>query len=127
MATLQINADLKYIEFLLYFISNSDDLKTIKDLKEEFKDKFKTELPHLLNQNFGIIRLIPLLLIREDLKNSGKKYDKNITIVRHALAHNNFSITEKGYEFFSDRGNYCLNYSEFTNFVYKIENEFYNK
>lgn len=126
MSTLQINADLKYIEFLLHSIYNSDDSKTIEDVKAEFKDKFKTALPNLLNQNFGIIRLIPLLLIREDLKNSGRKYDKNITIIRHALAHNNFSMTEKGYEFFSDRGNYSLNYSDFTDFIHKIENAFYN-
>jgi hypothetical protein len=125
MSTLQINADLKYIEFLLHFICNSNDSKTIKNLKSEFKDKFQIDLPYLLNQNFGIIRLIPLLLIREDLKNSGKKYDKKITVIRHALAHNNFSITEHGYEFFSDRGNCQFSYSEFTEFIHNIENEFY--
>jgi hypothetical protein len=119
MSTLQINADLKFIAF------TSDDSKTIKDIKNEFKEKFKIEFPYLLNQNFGIVRLIPLLLIREDLKNSGKKYDKTITIIRHALAHNNFLITEEGYEFFSDRGNHKLSYQEFTDFIHKVENEFY--
>lgn len=127
MSTLHINAYLKFIEFLLLFVTSSDDSKTIKDLKGEFKEKFNIDLPNLLNQNFGIIRLIPLLLIREDLKNSDQRYDKNITIIRHALAHNNFSITEEGYEFYSDRGNYKLNYQDFNDFIYKVENEFYNK
>ena len=56
-----------------------------------------------------------------------KKYDKKITIIRHALAHNSFSITENGYEFFSDWGNCKLNYREFNDFIHKIENEFYQK
>ena len=127
MSALQINADLKYIEFILSSFYNSDDKKTLKEIKAEFKDKFKIELPNLLNQNFGIIRLIPLLLIREDLKNSGNKYDKNITIIRHALAHNNFSADEEGYHFSSDRGDVTISYEEFVDFIYKLENNYYKK
>lgn len=122
-----INADLKYIEFLLNALATGNDSKTIGEIKKDFVAKFKICPPHLLNQHFGIIRLIPLLLMREELKNEDRKYDSRISIVRHALAHNNFSINETGYEFYSDIGNCNMTYSEFVDFIWLIENEFYKR
>ncbi|MGA2069785.1 MAG: hypothetical protein ABSG97_00400 [Sedimentisphaerales bacterium] len=124
---LPINAELKYIEFLLHALTTSNDSKTVGEIKKDFLAKFKIELPHLLNQHFGIIRIIPLLLMREELKNEGKKYDRRISIVRHALAHNKFSINETGYEFYSNAGNCKMNYSEFVDFIWLIENEYYTR
>jgi hypothetical protein len=124
---LLINAELKYIEFLLHAMTTGDDSKTIGEIKKEFLAKFKINLPYLLDQHFGIVRLIPLLLMREELKNEGGKYDRRISIIRHALAHNNFSISETGYEFYSDVGNCKMNYSDFVDFVWLIENEFYTR
>ena len=127
MHTLSINADLKYIEFLLHAINTADDSKTVGEIKKDFTSKFKTNIPHMLNQNFGIIRLVPLLLMREELKNEGKKYDRRISIVRHALSHNNFTINETGYEFHSNIGDCKMTYSEFVDFIWLIENEFYTR
>ena len=61
---LHINAELKYIEFLLHALATGNDSKTVGEIKKDFLVKFKTELPHLLDQYFGIIRIIPLLLMR---------------------------------------------------------------
>jgi hypothetical protein len=127
MDILSINAYLKYIEFLLYSIDVSSDSKTIGELREDFSDRFKTNMPHMLSQNFGIIRLLPLLLLREELKNKGRKYDQRISIVRHALAHNNFIATEVGYEFKSDIGDINLGYSEFLDFLWQLENDFHSQ
>jgi hypothetical protein len=122
-----INAELKYIEFLLHSLTTGNDSKTVGEIKKDFLAKFKTALPRLLNQHFGIIRLIPLLLMREELKNERKKFDRRINIIRHALAHNNFFISETGYEFQSDIGNCKMNYSELVDFIWLIENEFYTR
>jgi hypothetical protein len=124
---LSINANLKYIEFLLHALITSDDSKTVSEIKKDFVSKFKINLPHLLNQHFGIIRLIPLLLMREELKNEGKKYDPRISIIRHALAHGNFLINKTGYEFYSDIGKCIMTYSEFVDFIWLVENEFYTR
>lgn len=125
MNILSINAYLKHVEFLLNSIDRAADSKTIGELRSDFFNQFKTNLAHMLSQNFGIVRLIPLLLIREELKNKGGKYDRRISIVRHALAHNNFSATEAGYEFNSDIGNINMSYSEFVEFLWQLENNFH--
>lgn len=125
MNTLQINAHLKHIELVLQMLDNSDDLKTIGDVRIEFRQKFGTSMPVMLNQYFGVVRLIPLLLMREQLKNENQKYDRNITIIRHSLAHDNFHITETGYEFVAEIGTCKLTYSEFVEFIWWTENEFY--
>jgi hypothetical protein len=131
VSTLALNADLKYIEFILHIIDKADDGLTIFEIKRLFKEKFKTEMPVLLNQNFGILRLVPLLLMRESLKNERLKvntpYDKRIDIIRHALAHNNFSSNETGYKFDSNKGSCEMKYAEFVQFVSKVENDFYKK
>ena len=81
----------------------------------------------MLNQYFGIIRLLPLLLMRERLKEEGKEYDPRISIVRHALAHDKFTIDEAGYEFKSNKGNCKMTRSELVDFIWLIENEFYTR
>jgi hypothetical protein len=129
MSTLAINADLKYIEFILHTVDQASEDFTISEIRRLFKEQFHTDMPVLLNQNFGILRLVPLLLMRESLKNQKIKanieYDKRIDIIRHALAHNNFTFSEIGYKFESDKGNCEMNYDEFVEFVVQMENEFY--
>ena len=125
MNTLQINAHVKYIEFLMSVFDSAESSTTIADIRKDFAEKFGTEMPHMLNQNFGIVRLVPLLMIREQLKNEGRKYDRRISIIRHAVAHGNFDISETGYEFKSDIGNCKMTYTEFNEFLWWVENEFY--
>lgn len=129
MSTLAINADLKYIEFILHTIDQADEELPILEIKRMFKERFKTDMPVLLNQNFGILRLVPLLLMRESLKiqriKTNIEYDKRIDIIRHALAHNNFTSNELGYKFESDKGNCEMSYDEFVKFVSKMEKNFY--
>ena len=128
---LQINADLKYIEFLLHCFDHWNENKTLKEIKDEFEKKFKHRLI-LLNQYFGIIRLMPLIFIREEYKKTESKLNlgdiKKIGIIRNAVAHNDFSIDENGYRFKNkdDEGNDVnMTYEEFQIFLHKIENEFY--
>jgi len=127
MHTLYINAHLKYIEFLLHAVDIAGDSETVGRIKKDFTDKFQTKMPHMLNQYFGIIRLLPLLLMRERLKEEGKEYDTRISIVRHALAHDKFTIDEAGYEFKSNKGNCKMTRSELVDFIWSIENEFYTR
>jgi len=127
MDILQINAYLKHVEFLLKNIDDADDSKPIGELRKDFLEQFKTELPYMLSQNFGILRLLPLLFIREELKIKAERYDQRISIIRHALAHNNLIATDTGYEFTSDIGSVKMGYSEFVDFMWQLENEFYSK
>ena len=129
MSVLSINAHLKFIEFIIHSIDELDDTKTIGEVKRKFRDKFNVNMPILMDQNFGIVRLVPLLLMRESLKNEKLKtqrpYDKRIDIVRHAIAHDNFSSDETGYTFISDKGSVQMGYDEFVKFVHETENDFY--
>ena len=98
---LAINADLKYIEFILKIFDSEKDSLTLGEIRKNFETKFKTR--HiLLNQYFGIIKLIPLLLIKESYKQQNKKLSGNvekIKIIRDSLAHDNFEFNDKGYLF----------------------------
>jgi|APLak6261659701_1056019.scaffolds.fasta_scaffold19216_1 hypothetical protein len=127
---LAVNAHLKYTEYLLKVFDNYPDDMTLKEIREGFEQKFSTR--HiLLNQNFGIYRLMPLLLIREECKKDNeclKGLIKQIKTIRNSIAHNNFLIDEVGYHFnhLNDAGkNLSLTYDEFVEFVHRIENEFY--
>ncbi|WP_428562909.1 MAG: hypothetical protein ACP59X_22635 [Solidesulfovibrio sp. DCME] len=124
---LAINANLKYIEFILNLFDNGEDNITLADIRLKFRENFKMIHP-LLNQNFGILRLLPIVLIREDIKGSPNKNDdkKNIMIIRHAVCHNGFSMSEKGYKFSCDKGEVEFNYKDFVDFVHRIENLFHN-
>ncbi len=131
MSTLSINAHLKFIEHLLYDLDHADDSTTVGEIRRRFSVKFGTKTPVFLCQDWGIVRLVPLLLMRETLKNekitSGAKYRKEIDIVRHSLAHNSFAVNSTGYRFTCDRGTVKFSYDEFVAFLHKVENEFYSK
>jgi len=72
--------------------------------------------------------LLPIVLIRENIKGTQNKNDDEtkIMIIRHAVCHNGFSMTEHGYKFSCNKGEVAFTYSEFVDFVYKIENHFYD-
>jgi len=124
---LNLNANLKYIEHLLYIYDNKSDETSLGDIRKKFKNHFGVK-PVLLNQYFGIIRLIPLLLIKEIYKNEKKILVgdvEKINIIRNSLAHNNFTIDEKGYIFSNGKGSLEMSYNDFQIFLHKIENDFY--
>jgi hypothetical protein len=124
---LSINADLKYIEFILYIFDRGEDKLTLKEIRKEFKTKFK-ENRIMLNQNFGIIRLLPLIFIKETYKLRKKELTgdiKKIKIIRDAIAYNSFGYDENGYLFNNDKEEVSMSYEEFQKFLHKIENEFY--
>ena len=126
---LSVNAHLKYVEFLLHSFDNASDDLTIGDLKNDFKDKFNTLHP-LLNQNFGIYRLLPLILMKETYKNQKVELTgdiKKIKIIRDAVAHNKFSINEQGYSFKNNKEEVSFTYAEFNDFLHRIENNFYSE
>ena len=126
---LQINANLKYIEYLLNIFDNESENITLKEIKSKFQTEFKTK-PILLNQYFGIIRLLPLILIKEtykSLKIELKGDIEKIKIIRDSIAHNSFEINEFGYLFKNNNHEIMFSYDEFQLFLHKIENEFYKK
>jgi len=124
---LNINAHLKYVEYLLHVFDNGEDSMTLKEIRNDFKNKFLTIHP-LHNQYFAIYRLITLILIREKQKGSGKKSkdEEDIMIIRHSIAHNNFEITPTNFIFNCNKGILKLTYEELVQFIYRIENKFYN-
>lgn len=126
---LSVNAHLKYVEFLLHSFDNAPDDSTIGDLKKNFKTKFNTLHP-LLNQNFGIYRLLPLILMKETYKNQKVALTgdiKRIKVIRDAVAHDNFSIDEQGYSFQNEKHTVSFTYTEFNDFLHRVENQFYAK
>lgn len=126
---LEINAHLKYVEYLLHVFDTYPDVTTLKIIREEFEKRFSTRRV-LLNQNFGIYRLLPLILIKEEYKKDKKNLTgiiENIKFIRDSIAHNSFSIDENGYHFKKDKKSISLTYDEFVEFVHKIENEFYDE
>jgi len=126
MSTLSINAHLKFIEFLLHTMDQADETVTLGDIKNMFQETFHTTMPRMMDQNFGIMRLVPLLLMRESLKNAGSPRDKRIDIVRHALAHDGISANETGYRFSCDKGSVEFSYDEFQKFLHVVENDFFS-
>ena len=126
---LAINAHLKYVEFLLHVFDTYPDTTTLKAMREEFENRFSTRHV-LLNQNFGIYRLLPLMLIKEEHKKDRKDLAgviEQIKVIRDSIAHNSFSIDEEGYHFKNDKKCISLTNDEFVKFVHKVENEFYEE
>jgi len=124
---LSINAHLKYVEYLLHVFDTYPDGTTLKTIREEFEKRFSTQHV-LLNQNFGIYRLLPLILIKEEHKKDRKDLTgviEQIKIIRDSIAHNSFSISENGYYFKNDKKSVSLTYDEFIRFIHKVEKEFY--
>jgi hypothetical protein len=69
------------------------------------------------------------MLIKEEYKNQKKELSgdiEKIKIIRDAVAHGKFSITEQGYSFINNKGEVKLTYEEFIEFIHRIENQFYN-
>lgn len=127
---LAINAHLKYVEYLLHVLDTYPETTTLKTIWGEFEKQFSTRRHVLLNQNFGIYRLLPLILIREEHKKDRKDLAgaiEQIKVIRDSIAHNGFSIDENGYHFKNDRKSISLTYDEFVQFVHKVENEFYEE
>ncbi len=122
---LALNAELKFIEFILAFIDKAHDLKTIGNLRSEFKRQFGIDLGPLLNQHFGIVRLIPLMYVVQDRFFDGTEDGKLMRAIRNAFAHNDFSWDENGYTF-NKAGAHDIrfNYAEFMEFLHRIENEY---
>lgn len=128
---LGVNAELKWIEHLMGVFDTGEDSLTLKEIRDEFLRKFSIpkRFP-LLNNDFGIIRLLPLILIKEIYKRKGKIYSediKKIEIIRHAIAHYNFDYDENGYSFNANQGSTKMSYNEFVGFLHRIENEFHEK
>lgn len=129
--TLGINALIKYIEFLLYHFDKGDKKMTLEELRKKFKDTFNYD-GILLNQYFGIIRLVPLILINENIKKDDEKLKKlkpddvkKINIIRNAVSHNLFLINEKGYSFKNHKKELKMTYLDFQKFLQKIEYDFH--
>jgi len=126
---LLINAHLKYTEYLLHVFDTFPEDTTLKTIREEFERKFMTR-HFLLNQNFGIYRLLPILLIKEEYKKDKKELVgviEKIKIIRDSIAHNDFSMDESGYHFTGGKNKLSLTYDEFVEFVHTVENEFYKE
>lgn len=126
---LAINAHIKYVEYLLHVFDTYPDATTLKTIRDEFEKRFSTRHV-LLNQCFGIYRLLPLLLIKEEYKKDKKDLlgiAGKIKVVRDAVAHNNFSIDADGYHFSNDKRTIHLTYDEFVKFVHDVEKSFYEE
>ena len=124
---LSINAHLKYVEHLLSVFDSSNDKVTLGEIRGEFEKKFGTK--HiLLNQHFGIYRLLPLILMKEEYKKQKKELSGDILtikVIRDAVAHHNFTISKQGYKFQNDKKTISLTYKEFNDLLYRVEKSFY--
>ena len=126
---LRLNAHVKYIEFLLHSFDEENEEVTIGEIRIKFKESFNYK-DKLLNQYFGIYRLIPLLLIKEEYKKIKSPLEgdvKTIKIIRDALSHGKFTFDENGYYFSDGKEELTLSYEEYNSFLYRIENDYYNK
>ncbi|MCB4762438.1 MAG: hypothetical protein LGB78_00760 [Sulfurovum sp.] len=124
---LQINAHLKYVEFLLGIFDNSPHNPTLGEIRQRFEEKFET-LPPSLDQYFGIYRLIPLILIKEEYKEQSREMPDDLKFVRNAVVHGRFSIEEKGYTFRDKSGKreVSYKYKDVNKFMREIEKTFHD-
>ncbi len=124
---LQLNANLKYIEFVLNIFDNENNSINLGEIRKSFKNKFKVLNP-LLNQYFGIIKLATLLFISDYYKKKNivnvKNLDK-IKIIRNSFAHNDFIVNEEGYIFKNRNDELKISFNNFQKLIYQIENDFY--
>ena len=68
------------------------------------------------------------MLIKEEYKRDRKPLEgivKQIKQIRDSIAHNDFSMDENGYNFNDGKSSFSLSYSELTELVHKIENNFH--
>lgn len=126
--TLALNAALKHIEFVIGAIDRAADMMTVGQIRREFREIFSHDLQPLINQHFGIIRLIPLMHMVQDRFLENTVDGARLKAIRNAFAHNTFSCDESGYTFFPNRQDGAIvriSYEDFVPFVWRIENEFY--
>lgn len=126
---LTINAHIKYVEYLLHVFDTYSDETMLKTIREEFEKKFQTRHV-LLNQDFGVYRLLPLMLIKEENKKNKKNLSgvvEQIKIIRDSICHNDFSSDENGYHFGNGKESIFMTFDEFNVFIHKIENDFYKE
>lgn len=124
---LALNSNQKYIEFILSQYDNAPSEMTMKELREKFEEQFKFN-QIMLNQYFGIMRILPLILIKQEYANKGvplKGDIEKIKVIRDSLSHNDFEISREGYTFRNKKNTIRFSFDEFENFIHKIENEFY--
>ncbi|WP_126399308.1 hypothetical protein [Blastochloris tepida] len=127
---LHLNATLKFIEFIIKNFDEADDTKPIGQIRQEFKEKLGANAPKLINQHFGIIRLIPLMHIAQEKFLDNTEDGKILRIIRNSFAHNDFQCNENVYKFFNNRPNekdVDMEYEEFVNFIWRIENAFFKE
>lgn len=124
MDILPLTAQIKYMQFVFLKLASESDEYTLGDIKKTFKEKYSTELQPLNNQYFGIMRLLPLFFIRESEKGR-KDLSKDITIIRHAIAHNQVTCDESGYTFTCDKGVVKKSVEELSFFCCDVEREYF--
>jgi len=125
---LAINSHLKYVEYLLNQFDNENEDITLKEIRNKFQEKFGHK-DILLNQFFGIYRLLPLILIKEEYKNQKKELSgniKKIKTIRDSISHHDFYIDSNGYRFKNNKDEVRFSYDEFNTFLHEIENEFHS-
>ena len=127
---LYINAELKYIEYILGVFDTESETITLGEIRKKFKNGFRSE-GKLANQYFGIVRMITLVFINEEGKKGllEKEDIEKIKIIRNSVAHNDVMIDEKGYTFKNRRKGteIKMSYDDMVRFVHKIENIFYKE
>ncbi|MCB4749713.1 MAG: hypothetical protein LGB67_06555 [Sulfurovum sp.] len=128
--TMQSIVFIRHVTFLIHTFDNDPNEVTLGEIRQKFKEEYKTPSPFY--QYFGIYRLMPLILIKEEYRKQKKDLSdddiKTIKIIRDAVVHNDFSIEKKGYTFRGDskeREFTYMTFEEFKKFIYRIENEFY--
>jgi len=130
---LGFNAWYKYIEFVLGAFDQDSDQKTLGELRLEYHEKFQVKPSALLNQYFGLSRLLIICWMDEVNTNHGKPIRdddvKSMKIIRNAVAHGDvescpegilFKNVKKGTEKF-------ISYDDLVILTHKIENTFYEK
>ncbi|MCB4764529.1 MAG: hypothetical protein LGB00_01735 [Sulfurovum sp.] len=123
--------NLRHIGFILHVFDNNSVKETLGEIRQQFQEGYKTPSSFsLLNQWFGICRLMPLILIKEEYRKQEKELSgdiKTIKIIRDAVVHGQVSIEEEGYIFCSNDGKIKFTYEEFSKFIDRIENKFYKE
>jgi hypothetical protein len=124
---------LKYIEYILNIIDNGSEEITVKQIRNQIKEKFKIfPIPIMLNHRFIPFQLLSILLIKEEENIKFEESDKlTISIIRHSIAHNNFKFDAERFTFINSYKDKCeeriFTYVQLKEFVIKIENIYFKE
>ncbi|MFD2673645.1 hypothetical protein [Marinicrinis sediminis] len=124
---LELNSNQKYIEFILSQYDNAPSEMTMKELRKKFEGKFKFNQV-MLNQYFGIMRILPLILIKQEYADASVPLEgdiEKIKVIRDSISHNDFEISSEGYTFKNKKNTIRFSFDDFLEFIHKIENDFY--